>query len=77
LEAFAENVVEKLGDVNSDYRMSDGRTVAEYLALSDAQGATLWEEAFREVMKALEKEPEEDASADYVPAGQGHRAQSI
>ena len=68
-EAFAGKIQEELGDLNGSYRMSDGRTVEEYLALPEAQRATLWEDAFREAMEALEKEPEQDASPDYVPAG--------
>jgi hypothetical protein len=45
----------ELGDLNSTYRMSDGRTIEDYLALSEEQRATLWEDAFREAMAELEK----------------------
>ncbi|MCS6861765.1 MAG: AbrB/MazE/SpoVT family DNA-binding domain-containing protein [Abditibacteriales bacterium] len=77
LEAFTRRVKGELGDVDSSYRMSDGRTVEEYLALSEEQRTALWEEAFREAMDELAKEPERDASADYVSAGQRHRARRV
>ena len=76
-EAFADTIRGELGDLNSSYRMSDGRTVDEYLALSEAQRGALWEDAFQQTMEALEKEPEQDASADYVPAGQRHCAPGV
>lgn len=76
-EAFASKIKGELGDLSNEYRMSDGRTVKEYLALSEVERAALWEDAYREAMKELEKEPERDASADYVPAGQGHRARCL
>jgi hypothetical protein len=77
LEAFTRRVKEELGDVDSGYRLSDGRTIEEYLALSEEEHAALWEDAFREAMDELGKEPEQDASADYVPAGQRHRARRV
>lgn len=76
-EAFTNKTKEALGDLNGELRMSDGRTISEYLALSEGQRAALWEDAFRFVMEELEKEPEQDASANYVLAGQRHRARRV
>ena len=75
--AFAGKIKAELGDLNGGYRMSDGQTVEEYLALSEAQRAALWEETFREAMEELEKEPEQNASANFVSAGQRHRAPGV
>jgi len=77
LKTFADKVGRELGDLNSDYRLSDGHTLGEYLALSETQRAELWEDAFQNAISELEKEPEQDASADYVPAGQRHRARRV
>lgn len=77
LDAFADRVMGNLAGVDADYRMSDGRTVEEYLALPEEQRDALWEEAFREAMDDLEKEPERDASADYVSAGQRRGARRV
>jgi antitoxin component of MazEF toxin-antitoxin module len=77
ISAFAARMKAELGDLDSDYRMSDGHTLKEYLALSEEQRDALWESAYREALDELEKEPEQDASADYVPAGQGHRASGV
>ena len=76
-DAFADKIGEALSDLNGGYRMSDGRTIEEYLELSEAQREALWEDAFGEAMEELEKEPEQDANADYVPAGQRHRARGV
>ena len=76
-EAFKEQIQPQLSDLNAEYRMSDGRTIKEYLALAGDQQQALWEEAFREAIDELEKEPEQDASPDYVSAGQGHRAPRV
>jgi hypothetical protein len=53
-EAFASKIKEELGDLNREYRLSDGHMVEEYLAMSEAQRAALWEDAFREAMEELE-----------------------
>lgn len=57
--------------------MTDGLTLDEYLALSDAEREALWQQAMQEAYNASAREPEHDIPPHYVPAGQKHRARRI
>jgi antitoxin component of MazEF toxin-antitoxin module len=74
LAQFIRDTHRLLAHVDESYRMADGLTLDEYLALSDAERDALWQQAMQEAHDAGEREPERDIPAHYVPAGQKHRS---
>ena len=74
---FARDTDRLLGQVGENYRMSDGLTVGQYLALDDNQREALWRQAMEEAHDATDSEPEREIPANYVPAGQEHRPRSL
>ena len=66
-----------LAHVDASYRMADGLTLDDYLALSDAAREALWQQAMQEAHDADEREPERDIPAHHMPAGQKHRARRV
>jgi len=77
LAQFVRDTHRLLAHVGASYRMADGLTLDEYLALSDAERDALWQQAMQEAHDAGEHEPERDIPAHYVPAGQKHRSRRV
>jgi len=77
LAQFIRDTHHLLANVDESYRMADGLTLDEYLALSDAERDALWQQAMQEAHDAGKREPERDIPAHYVPAGQKHRSRRI
>jgi antitoxin component of MazEF toxin-antitoxin module len=74
---FVRDTQHLLTDVDEAYRMADGLTLDEYLALSEAEREALWQQAMQEAHNASAREPEHDIPPHYVPAGQKRRARRI
>ena len=77
LAQFVRDTHRLLAEVDASYRMADGLTLDEYLALSDAERDALWQQAMQEAHDAGEREPEWDIPTHYMPAGQKHRARRV
>jgi len=77
LAQFVRDTHRLLAEVDASYRMADGLTLDEYLALSDAERDALWQQAMQEAHDDGEREPERDIPAHYMPAGQKHRARRV
>ena len=77
IDRFVRDSDQLLPDVGEDYRMSDGLTVREYLALDEGDRDALWQQAMEEAQDAADADPETAVPADVLPAGQEHRARGL
>jgi len=69
LDSFTSRIGQRLPAVNSDYRMSEGRAVRDYLSLPEAQRNGLWDEAFREAMDETARRPRKYAPTEWFGNG--------
>jgi len=70
-QRMQEGLLTALGQAGKDAVFA-GLSLEEYLALSDAEDAALWERLFQEAEREL-KIREQDIPADFVPARQKRR----